>query len=89
LRAIWIAGLGGVIVGHILWLLGISLAIATSRVQFWVLILAAIVLLVSAVALWFGREKYRRKSQVWAAFLLCLPIAPVLLTLVVLGVTYL
>jgi hypothetical protein len=89
LRAIWVAGVGGLILGHILWLLGISLAIASSRVQLWVLVLSAAVGGVSLAALVVGRLMYRRRSRLWGAFLCCLPISPVLLTLIVLGVTYL
>ena len=37
LRAIWVAAIGGLVVGHILWLAGISIAIATRSVSSWVL----------------------------------------------------
>jgi hypothetical protein len=89
LRAIWVAGIGGLIIGHILWLLGISLAIATTSVEPWVLLLSAVIGVMSAAAALIGWLSYRRKSHIWAAFLWCLPIAPVLLTLSVLGVMYL
>jgi hypothetical protein len=92
LRAIWVAGIGGLVVGHILWLAGISLATATRTVSSWVLIVAAASFALGAVAAWFGWRSYHRKtrtSEVWAAFLWTLPVSPVLLSLVVLGVTYL
>lgn len=38
---------------------------------------------------WLGWRSYQRKSEVWAAFLLALPVSPVLLSLIVLGITYL
>jgi hypothetical protein len=38
---------------------------------------------------WLGWIYHRRKASAKAAFLWCLPISPVLLTLCVLGVTYL
>jgi hypothetical protein len=41
------------------------------------------------VAATFGWRSYRRKSEIWAAFLWALPVSPVLLSLTVLGVTYL
>jgi hypothetical protein len=42
LRAIWVAAIGGLVVGHILWLAGISIAIATRTVSSWVLVVAAV-----------------------------------------------
>ncbi len=76
-------------VGHILWLIGITIATGGTRVSFWVLILAAVIA-VAAVAIgllaWW---MYQRKRLVWSAFLACVPISPVIFTLVVLGVTYL
>ena len=72
-----------------LWLAGISVAIATRTVSSWVLVVAAVSFVVGIVAGWLGWRAYQRKSEVWAAFLCALPISPVLLSLVVLGVTYL
>lgn len=89
MRAIWVAGIGGLVVGHILWLAGISIAIATRTVSSWVLVVAAVSMVFGAVAVALGWRSYRHKSEVWAAFLLALPISPVLLSLTVLGVTYL
>lgn len=89
MRAIWVAGIGGLVVGHILWLAGISIAIATQNVSTWVLVVAAVSFVLGAVAAALGWRCYRRKSEVWAAFLWALPVSPVLLSLCVLGVTYL
>jgi uncharacterized membrane protein YoaK (UPF0700 family) len=89
LRAIWVAGIGGLVVGHILWLAGISIAIATRTVSSWVLVVAAVSFVLGAVAVALGWRSYHRKAEVWAAFLWALPISPVLLSLIVLGVTYL
>jgi cytochrome bd-type quinol oxidase subunit 2 len=89
LRAIWVAGIGGLVVGHILWLAGISIAIATRTVSSWVLVVAAVSIVLGAIAAALGWRSYRHGSEVWAAFLLALPISPVLLSLIVLGVTYL
>jgi cytochrome bd-type quinol oxidase subunit 2 len=88
-RAIWVAGIGGLVVGHILWLAGISVAIATQSVSSWVLVVAAVSFVAGSVAAYFGWRSYKRKSDVWAAFLCMLPVSPVLLSLTVLGVTYL
>jgi len=77
------------VVGHILWLAGISLAAATRSVSSWVLVVAAVSFVLGAVAAVLGWRSYRRKSEVLAAFLWALPVSPVLLSLCVLGVTYL
>ena len=89
MRAIWVAGIGGLVVGHILWLAGISVAIATQSVSTWVLVVAAVSFIAGAVAAYLGWRRYKQKSEIWAAFLWALPVAPVLLSLTVLGVTYL
>jgi hypothetical protein len=85
LRAIWVAGIGGLVVGHILWLAGISIAGAARTVSSWVLVVAAVSFVLGVL----GWRSYRQKSEVWAAFLWALPVSPVLLSLTVLGVTYL
>lgn len=72
-----------------LWLAGISVAIATQSVSSWVLIVAAVSFVAGAVAAYLGWRFYRQKSDIWAAFLWALPVSPVLLSLTVLGVTYL
>ena len=89
MRAIWVAGIGGLVVGHILWLAGISIAIATRSVNSWVLVVAAVSMVLGAAAAALGWRSYRHKSEIWAAFLWALPVSPVLLSLIVLGVTYL
>lgn len=89
LRTMVVAGIGGLIIGHIAWLVGISLVIATGEVERWVLIQSAIIAVIAAVLFTAGWLLYRRGKQAWGAFLLCLPVSPVLLTLVLLGVLYL
>lgn len=76
-------------VGHILWLIAITLATNTTEVSTWVLVVAGVSLLLAVVAGLLGRRKYQQKSYVWTAFLWCLPVSPVLFSLIVLGVTYL
>lgn len=88
-RAVWVAGIGGLIVGHMLWLAGISAAIATRTISSWVLVVAAASFVLGIVAGLLGWRAYQRRSEVWAWFLWGLPISPVLLSIVVLGVTYL
>ncbi|EKF25260.1 putative membrane protein [Mycolicibacterium hassiacum DSM 44199] len=90
--AIWVAGIGGLLLGHILWLAGISLAINTATVSTWVLVVAAVSFMLGGLCAYVGMRCYRSaapNSDVWAAFLLALPASPVLLSLAVLGVTYL
>jgi hypothetical protein len=89
LRAIWVAGIGGLVVGHIVWLAGISIAIATRSVNSWVLVVAGVSIVLGAISVALGWRSYRHKSEIWAAFLWALPVSPVLLSLTVLGVTYL
>lgn len=92
MRAIWIAGIGGLIIGHALWLAGITTAIASQDVARWVLVVAGVSLVVGAVSGLLGWRAFRaktRRGEIWAAFLWGLPISPVLLSLIVLGVTYL
>ena len=89
MRAQVVAAVGGLVIGHILWLLAITMAINTSDVSFWVLIVSAVIIAVAIVIGLLGLRAYRRKDQVWTAFLWALPVAPVLMTVAVLGVTYL
>jgi H+/Cl- antiporter ClcA len=89
LRPTLIAGIGGLVLGHILWLIGITFATDGEDVSFWVLILSAVIAVVAAVVGYLAWRKYQRKQMVWAAFLGCVPVSPVIFTLIVLGVTYL
>lgn len=88
-RTVVVAAIGGLVIGHMLWLLAISLAINSSDVAFWVLITSTVIVLLAAGVGWLGWRTYQRRDQVWTAFLWSVPVAPVLLTLTVLGVTYL
>lgn len=92
MAAIWVAGIGGLVVGHILWLAGISTAIASTDIPTWVLVVAAVSLVVGIATGLLGWRQWKRKtrkSEIWAVFLWALPVSPVLLSLIVLGVTYL
>jgi hypothetical protein len=84
-----VAGIGGLIIGHVLWLVGISLAIATTDVSTWVLVIAGVSLVVALVGGLLGQRFHRAKAYAKAWFAWCLPMAPVLLSIIVLGVTYL
>ncbi|MGI9124829.1 MAG: hypothetical protein ACR2JM_08770 [Mycobacterium sp.] len=88
-RPIVVAGIGGLVVGHILWLIGITLATRSASVSSLVLAVAALVVLGAVASGYWAWQRYQRKEFVWAAFLAALPIAPMIFTTVVLGVTYL
>ena len=87
-RAVLVAAIGGLVIGHMLWLLAITMAINTSDVSFWVLIASAVIVVLAGILGLLGWRAYKRRDQVWTAFLWSVPVAPVLLTLTVLGVTY-
>ena len=89
LRPNLVAGIGGLVIGHILWLIGISAATSTSKVSIWVLVESLLILLVAAAVGYLAWRMYEQKRTVLAAFLACLPVSPVIFTLIVLGVTYL
>ncbi|AFM15392.1 hypothetical protein Mycch_0574 [Mycolicibacterium chubuense NBB4] len=92
MRALWVAGIGGLVVGHILWLAAISAAIATSDVPSWVLVVASVSFVAGGLCGWLGWRAWQRKTsrdEARAVFLWALTVSPVLLSLTVLGVTYL
>lgn len=89
LKPTLIAGIGGLVLGHILWLIGITIATSVPSVSFGVLVESAVIVVVGGAVGYLARRMYLRKRMVWAAFLGCLPISPVIFTLIVLGVTYL
>jgi len=89
LRSVIVAGIGGLVIGHILWLVGIKFATATQSVNSWVLVVAGVSLVVGVIGGLLGLRYHRRGASAKAAFLWCLPISPVLFSLSVLGVTYL
>jgi hypothetical protein len=89
LRATVVAWLGGLVIGHILWLVGIKLATNSHHVNAWVLVVAGISFALALAAGLLGWKFHRQKAFGKAMFLWGLPISPVLFSLSVLGVTYL
>jgi magnesium-transporting ATPase (P-type) len=87
-RAIIVASLGGLIIGHMLWLTAISLATKSTTVNAWVLVIAVASLLLAAACGLLGRMFRARKAFAKAAFLWCLPVSPLLFSISVLAVTY-
>ncbi len=62
MRATIVAGLGGLIVGHMLWLVAISIATKTTTVNAWVLVLAAASFALAIVGGLLGRMLHRRRA---------------------------
>ena len=89
MRATIVAGIGGLVIGHVLWLVAISLAIGATDVSSWVLVISGVSVAVAVLAGLLGMRFYRNEAMAKAWFVWCLPMAPVLLTVSVLGVTYL
>lgn len=84
-----VAGIGGLVLGHILWLIAMSVATDTGQVNKWVMVVAALSFVGGVVGGVLGWRKYRAGAHAWAAFLWFLPVSPVLFSVAVLGVTYL
>ena len=84
-----IAGVGGVLLGHALWLIGISIATASSSVSTGVLVVSALCVLGAGAAIYQAWNYYQRKKWTQAAVLGGLAFSPMVFTTIVLGVTYL
>ncbi len=89
MRSVVVAGIGGLVLGHIIWLIAITLASGSSTTSALVLVVAALVFLAAGGLGYLAWQRYQRKELVWAAFLGALPVLPVIFTIVVLGETYL
>jgi heme O synthase-like polyprenyltransferase len=87
IESVW-TGIGGVIVGYLVWLVAYSIGMATSTVSVWGPIVLA---LSAACALWallYGRRLRRKRNYPLASFMFALPVLPVLLSVGVLVITY-
>lgn len=89
MRQVVVAGVGGLILGHIVWLIGITIARSAPSVSTAVLVLSVLFLIAAAWVANQAWQRYQRGELTWAAFLAGLPVSPVIFTLIVLGVTYL
>jgi hypothetical protein len=89
LWSVILAGVGGLVLGHVLWLVAISLAIGSPSSSTIVLLITVLVILAAAGVWRLAWQRYQRQELGWAAFLAGLPVSPVLFTIIVLGVTYL
>jgi len=84
-----IAGIGGVLLGHALWLIGISVATGSASQSTAVLVVSILFLLFAAAMAYLAWQRYQRREFSWSAFLAGLAFSPMIFTLIVLGVTYL
>jgi hypothetical protein len=84
-----VAGVGGFVLGHILWLIAISLATNASDVSTWVLVVALVSFVAGAALGYLGWRMFGRKDHVRSTFVWGLAVSPVLFSIVILGVTYL
>jgi hypothetical protein len=86
--SIW-AGLGGLLVGYLLWLIAISIGDALTTAGLWGPIVFGVSLVLALFATLWGRRLRAGGNLTLAAFALALPALPVLLTVFVLTDTYL
>lgn len=84
-----VGAIGGVVIGYILWLVGVSIGVTTATTATWSVVILIISVLAGAVIWLSGWRLYRRRIHPWAAFLFGLPILPVVLSLCVITVAYL
>lgn len=89
MRPALIAGIGGVLLGHALWLIGISMATGSASRSTAVLGVSALFLLFAAAMAYLAWQRYQRREWTWSAFLAGVAFSPVIFTIIVLGVTYL
>ena len=84
-----IAGIGGVLLGHALWLIGISMATGSASRSTAVVVVSVLFLLFAAAMAYLAWQRYQFRELTWAAFLAGLAFSPVVFTVIVIGVTYL
>lgn len=89
MRPALIAGIGGVLLGHALWLIGISMATGSASRDTAVLVVSALFLVFAAAMAYLAWQRYQRGELTWSAFLGGLAFSPIVFTFIVLGVTYL
>jgi len=78
-----------VLLGHALWLIGISMATGSASRSTAVLGVSALFLLFAAAMAYLAWQRYQRREWTWSAFLAGVAFSPVIFTIIVLGVTYL
>ena len=69
MRSAVIAGVGGALLGHILWLLGMSLATGSSSVSTAVLVVSAALLILAGLLIYHGLQGYHREQRTKAVLL--------------------
>jgi Ca2+/Na+ antiporter len=84
-----VGAIGGVVIGYILWLVGVSIGVGLATTATWSVIVLVVSMLVGVLAWLAGWRLRRRHVHPWATFLFALPILPVVLSLCVITVAYL
>lgn len=89
MRSVVVAGIGGLVLGHIAWLVGISAAGSARSVSGAVLLVSAVLLAAAGFAIYRAWRYYQAGRWVPAAFAGGVSVSPVVFTVIVLGITYL
>lgn len=89
MRTVVVAGIGGVVLGHVIWLLAVTAATSAHTLSTGVLAVSGLLLVAGGLAISRGRQAYQRGRWTRAAFLGGLAVSPVLLSIVVLAELYL
>jgi hypothetical protein len=87
-ESVW-AALGGVIAGYVLWLIAISIGDFFTTAGVWGPIVLGVSVIVALGATLWGRRKRAGGKPALAAFVLAVPVLPVLLSLLVVADSYL
>lgn len=87
-ESVW-AVIGGLVIGYIGWLVAISIGEALTTVSVWCPIVLALSVLLAIWAALRAQRLHRGGNDPWVAFVFALPFPPVVLSLAVLGFTYL
>ncbi|WP_293010443.1 hypothetical protein [Mycobacterium sp.] len=87
-ESIW-AALGGVLAGYLLWLIAISIGDFFTTPGWWAPIVLGVSVVLTPLALLWGRRAQARGQASRGAFIYALPVLPVLLSAAVLVDSYL
>ncbi len=81
--------MAGLVLGYVMWVVAVSIGMATTTVSRWsVIVLIGSVVLAAVAVLWVWWLRHRRNYPL-AAFVFAIPTLPVVLALMVLAETYL
>ena len=72
-----VGAIGGVVIGYILWLIGVSIGVTTATTATWSIVIVIVSVLAGVATRLAGWRLRRRRVDTWAAFMFGLPILPV------------